>query len=142
MRGNSRITMLGVTWNDAVSLVIPCYAQAQHLSDAIESATVQGPCEIFVVDDGSPDDVAAVVQRYDSISYVRQANSGVAAARNDGLQRVKSEYVVFLDADDRLLPGALKAGLDSFSGSPSRGGGLGRVHVHRRIRRPLHRDRA
>jgi glycosyltransferase involved in cell wall biosynthesis len=92
-----------------VSVVIPCYKQARYLGDALESVLRQDrPAgEVVVVDDGSPDDVAAVVARYPTVRYHRQPNRGVNAARNTGLRLTSGGLVVFLDADDVLLPGAL-----------------------------------
>jgi glycosyltransferase involved in cell wall biosynthesis len=97
-----------------VSVVIPCYNQAHFLGEAIESVLAQSypRFEIIVVDDGSTDDTSEVAARYPGVRYVYQNNQGVSAARNSGLARSEGEYVVFLDADDRLLPEALEAGLE------------------------------
>jgi glycosyltransferase involved in cell wall biosynthesis len=83
------------------------------LGEAIESVLAQSypRFEIIVVDDGSTDDTSKVAARYPGVRYVYQNNQGVSAARNSGLARSEGEYVVFLDADDRLLPEALEAGL-------------------------------
>lgn len=103
-----------------ISVIIPCYAQAHLLPEAIESALAQRgtSVEIVVVDDGSPDDVRSVVERYPRVRYVRQANRGLSAARNTGLRESVGNFLVFLDADDRLLPGALAAGLACFAEHP------------------------
>jgi glycosyltransferase involved in cell wall biosynthesis len=103
-----------------VSVVIPCYAQAHFLGSAIESVLEQEtvPLEVIVIDDGSPDDVAGVANHYPSVRYIRQCNQGLSAARNTGLRATSGEFVVFLDSDDRLLPGALKAGLACFAQHP------------------------
>src|SRR5918995_6377717 len=96
-----------------VSVVIPCYNQAHFLGEAIVSVLAQSypRFEIIVVDDGSTDDTPEVAARYPGVRYVYQNNQGVSAARNSGLARSEGEYVVFLDADDRLLPEALETGL-------------------------------
>ena len=103
-----------------VSVVIPCYNQAHFLDEAIESVLAQSypHLEIIVVDDGSPDDTSEVATRYPKVRLVRQENQGLSAARNSGLARSEGEYVVFLDADDRLLPGALEEGLECFEAHP------------------------
>lgn len=103
-----------------VSVVIPCYAQAHLLPTALESVLAQegASVEAVVVDDGSPDDVRTVAARYAGVRYVHQPNQGLSAARNTGLRESSGEYVVFLDADDRLLPGALAAGLACFDEHP------------------------
>jgi glycosyltransferase involved in cell wall biosynthesis len=103
-----------------VSVVIPCYNQAHFLGEAIESALSQSyPLfEIIVVDDGSPDNTAEVAARYPEVRYVRQDNQGVSVARNSGLARSGGAYIVFLDADDRLLPGALEVGVKELEAHP------------------------
>ena len=103
-----------------VSVIIPCYNQARYLGEAIESALAQthARLEVIVIDDGSLDDVAGVVARYPKVRYVRQPNGGLSAARNTGIRESHGEYLVFLDADDRLLPDALRIGLDCFQVSP------------------------
>lgn len=99
-----------------VSIVITCYNQARYLGDAIRSALAQTHArrEVIVIDDGSTDDTAGVAARYPAVNYVRQPNSGLSAARNSGIRESRGEFLIFLDADDRLLPNALRAGLDCF----------------------------
>src|SRR4051812_14269251 len=89
-----------------VSIVITTYNHAHFLSEAIESAVNQStaPREIMVVDDGSSDNPAAIVAKYPDVRFVRQSNQGLSTARNTGLDLAVGRYVVFLDADDRLLP--------------------------------------
>lgn len=103
-----------------ISVVIPCYAQARFLGQAIESVLAQHypHREIIVVDDGSPDQAGMVAARYPCVRYLRQPNQGVSAARNRGLAASAGEYVAFLDADDRLLPEALSAGAACFAEHP------------------------
>ncbi len=104
-----------------VSVVIPCFNHGHFLGEAIESVRGQthGRVETIVVDDGSTDETAAVAARYPDVRYVRQENQGLAAARNTGLRHAGGEYLVFLDADDRLLPDALAAGLACLDAHPS-----------------------
>ena len=89
-----------------VSVIIPCYRQAHFLADALRSAVAQThrPLEIIVVDDGSPDDVAAVTAQFPTVRLVRQPNRGLAAARNAGLRASSGDYVAFLDDDDTFFP--------------------------------------
>jgi glycosyltransferase involved in cell wall biosynthesis len=96
------------------SVIIPCYNQAHFLGEAIESAIAQtyGNREIIVVDDGSTDHTPQVVARYAGVRYIHQQNSGLSSARNTGIQSSHGEYIVFLDADDRLLPRALEVGVN------------------------------
>jgi glycosyltransferase involved in cell wall biosynthesis len=101
--------------------VIPCYNQAHFLGEAIESVLSQTypHFEVVVVDDGSTDNTQEVASRYPGVRCVRQEdNQGLAAARNTGIRRSRGEYLVFLDADDRLLPNALEAGLSALKAHP------------------------
>src|SRR5215204_3645209 len=104
-----------------VSVVIPCYNQAHFLGEAIESVLEQTykNFEIVVVDDGSTDNTSEVASRYpDKVRLIRQDNKGLSGARNTGIRHSEGENLVFLDADDRLLPGALEAGLECFQQQP------------------------
>lgn len=96
-----------------ISVIIPCYNGAEYLAETIESVLAQRAVdpEIIVVDDGSADDSGQIAARYSTVRYIRQSNSGVAVARNTGLRHATSDYVVFLDQDDRLLPHALESNL-------------------------------
>src|SRR5207247_7128348 len=97
-----------------VSIIITCYNQAQILREAIQSALAQtySHREIFIVDDGSTDNTAEVTAGFAGVRYIRQENAGVSTARNTGLKESRGEYLVFLDADDRLLPEALEIGVN------------------------------
>ena len=103
-----------------VSVVVPCYNQAHFLGEAIESVLAQTypRFEIIVIDDGSTDNTSEVAGRYRGVRCIRQDNQGLSAARNSGLRNSEGEYVVFLDADDRLLPEALQAGLECLKAYP------------------------
>jgi glycosyltransferase involved in cell wall biosynthesis/SAM-dependent methyltransferase len=103
-----------------VSIVITTYNHARFLAEAIESALAQtvAPSEVIVVDDGSTDDPGSVVSRYPQVQLIRQPNQGLAAARNTGWRAARGRYVVFLDADDRLMPEALASNLQRFSERP------------------------
>ncbi len=95
-----------------VAIVIPCYRYAEMLPDAVASAAAQtwSNLRIVIVDDGSPDDTAAVanelIARYPErrIELLRQQNQGLAAARNAGIRATDSAFVLPLDADDQLEP--------------------------------------
>jgi glycosyltransferase involved in cell wall biosynthesis len=102
-----------------VSVVIPCYNQARFLAASIESVRRQEPDpEILVVDDGSTDETGAVAASYDGVCRVRQENRGLAGARNRGLQEARGTLIVFLDADDVLLPGGIAAGIRALERRP------------------------
>lgn len=90
-----------------LSVIIPVYNGAEFLADALTSVYAQAytPIEIIVVDDGSADNTAAVVQMCGpDIRYLYQSNQGPAAARNAGLALAQGELIAFLDADDLWPP--------------------------------------
>jgi glycosyltransferase involved in cell wall biosynthesis len=103
-----------------ISVIIPCYNQGHFLAEAIGSALDQSYAnlEIIVVDDGSTDDTAEVAGRYSQVQCIKQENRGLAEARNRGLEASRGEYLVFLDADDRLAAGALRVGADALDSHP------------------------
>lgn len=92
-----------------VSVIIPCYNYGHFLAEAIESVRQQTyPAkEILVIDDGSIDNTKEVAARYADVIYIHQKNQGLSAARNTGTRHSRGSYLVFLDADDWLLPDAL-----------------------------------
>ncbi len=98
------------------SVIIPSYNYAQFIEMAIRSVINQAykAREIIVIDDGSTDDTRAVIKTLQdkstghNICYYRQENRGVSAARNLGYQKSLGAYVMFLDADGKLLPNAFE----------------------------------
>lgn len=100
-----------------VSVVIPCWNGEAYLAEAISSALDQDHprMEVIVVDDGSSDRSLEIARSFERVVAIPQANAGVSAARNAGLARARGEYILFLDADDRLLPGAIAAHLRGFA---------------------------
>lgn len=111
-----------------VSVVIPCYNDGRYVVEAVQSASAQEPCEIVVVDDGSDDphtlEVLSALSA-DSVRVISQANSGLSAARMAGVHATVARYVFPLDADDRLLPGALAVLADVLDGRPEVGAAWG-----------------
>lgn len=102
------------------SIIIPAYNISAYINDAIESCLAQkhNDFEIIVVNDGSTDDTANVIETYLSdsrIKYVNKENGGLSSARNAGVEVAKGEYIVFLDGDDWLADNALVV-LDKYVG--------------------------
>jgi glycosyltransferase involved in cell wall biosynthesis len=101
-----------------VSVIIPCYNQGTVLAEAIDSALAQTyrHREIIVVDDGSSDGTADVAASYGAqIRVVRQANRGLPAARNAGIESAHGTLIGLLDADDRWLPNKLEVQVPWFA---------------------------
>jgi glycosyltransferase involved in cell wall biosynthesis len=111
-----------------VSIIIPCFNQERFLADAIDSARAQTwpSIETVVIDDGSTDSSVAIARSYPDVRVVSQANQGLATARNVGLHVSRGEILIFLDADDRLLPQAAEAGVECLDRNPSASFAFGR----------------
>ena len=106
----------------AVSVIIPAYNHAAFLGQTIESALNQTwqDFEIIVVDDGSRDETPQVAARFGSaIRYIRQANHGMAATRNNGIRQASGEVISFLDDDDLWLPNYLSTVMFYFESDPA-----------------------
>ncbi len=96
-----------------VSVIIPCYNQAQYLPDAVNSVIVQTYCdwECIIVNDESPDNTEEVYNKLWSdnpkIKYLRKINGGLSEARNYGIHNSLGKYILPLDADDKIGPNYL-----------------------------------
>lgn len=95
-----------------ISVIMPVYNGARFLAEAINSLLCQtfSNWELIVIDDGSTDTTPEILSNFQDgrIFVFRQDNGGEARARNAGLDKVRGEYVAFLDADDQYLPNALQ----------------------------------
>lgn len=114
------------------SVIIPVYNRIDLLKEAIDSVLAQTfhDYEVIVVDDGSTDDVAAVVSSYgDRIHYLRQENQGVGAARNTGATAAKGQYLAFLDSDDLWVPWTLETYATVLKGNPKASFIAGTTHT-------------
>ena len=117
--------------NALVSVIIPTYNSDRYIAAAIRSVLAQTypHWEILVIDDGSQDETQQILQpmveQYgDRLHYIYQANQGVSAARNRGIEAATGEFVAFLDADDIFLADKLAAQIAVFAAQPH----LGMVH--------------
>jgi glycosyltransferase involved in cell wall biosynthesis len=107
-----------------ISVIIPAYNSAQSLSQAIESVLEQSlqDFEIIVVDDGSTDNTLEVARSFQTgARLISQPNGGPGSARNAGINSSSGEYLVFLDADDILLPDKLVVQSDFLDQNPDIG---------------------
>lgn len=93
------------------SVIIPLYNKGCKVKRAIDSVLKQNvnDLEIVVVDDGSTDDSVDYVKAYQDsrIRYIFKENGGVSSARNRGIKEAKGDWLLFLDADDEMIVGAL-----------------------------------
>lgn len=96
--------------NPLISVIIPSYKAENYITETVQAVLAQtySPIEIIVVDDGSPCNQAKVIQtlaeKHENVRYVFQKNAGVSAARNNGFNQSKGDYIAFLDADDVWMP--------------------------------------
>ena len=106
-----------------VSVIIPVYNGARYLRAALESVFAQTyrPFEVIVVDDGSTDDSGVIAQSFPDVHYINQANQGVAAARNNGIEAARGEFFAFLDQDDLWTPEKLKSQIALHLSNPDLG---------------------
>jgi glycosyltransferase involved in cell wall biosynthesis len=90
-----------------VSIIVPCYNQAQYLDEALQSLYDQtfGDWECIIVNDGSPDHTEEVARKWEAkdprFVYLYKKNGGVSSARNLGIHNANSPYILTLDADDK-----------------------------------------
>lgn len=105
--------------NPKVSIIVPCYNQAQYLPEALQSVLEQtyDNWECVIVNDGSPDHTEKVAQEWikkdPRFFYLYKENGGLSSARNAGLDIVKGTFIQFLDSDDLININKLKNSLDN-----------------------------
>ena len=110
-----------------VSIIVPSHVTTAHqaalLVETLDTVTRQTTTdyELIVVDDGSSVDLAPIVGERSRTTLLRQENRGPAVARNRGIAESRGPFLVFLDADDHLLPAALETGLSMFDAHPGAG---------------------
>jgi glycosyltransferase involved in cell wall biosynthesis len=105
-----------------ITVVIPCYNSANYILDTLSSVLQQDyrDFEVIIVDDGSTDDTAKVIEPFRSrIRYIHQKNSGgPAKPRNVGIQLAQGDLISFFDSDDVMIAGKLKTAAEVFSKQP------------------------
>lgn len=94
--------------NDLVSIIVPCYNQAEFLSDALQSVLNQTykSWECIIINDGSVDKTELVAKEWllkdKRYKYIKKENGGLSQARNVGIKSALGEYILLLDADDKI----------------------------------------
>ena len=106
-----------------VTVVVTCFNYGRYVGEAVQSARNEGAV-VVVVDDGSTESLPELPAE---VELLRQENQGVARARNAGLARAQTPYVLVLDADDRLAPGALATLRAPLEADPKLGFAYGRM---------------
>ncbi|MEY4079052.1 MAG: hypothetical protein RIS80_821 [Actinomycetota bacterium] len=98
-----------------VTIVIPVYNVERYIALCLRSIRAQNykNIRVYLIDDGSTDDSIRIVRRFENqlnIEIFRQENSGISAARNAGVSAIRTtDYLMFLDSDDTLFPGAIRS---------------------------------
>ena len=106
--------------NTLVSIIVPCYNQAQYLDESLQSVLDQTYTnwECIIVNDGSPDNTEEVAKKWvkkDSrFLYLHKENGGLSSARNYGIEYSKGEFILPLDADDKITPNYIELAVSSF----------------------------
>ena len=98
-----------------ISVIVPVYNVMEYLAECLDSLVNQeyDNYEIIVVNDGSTDDSLTIAKKYQKlypqkIKVFDKENGGLSSARNYGIDKSGGEYLLFVDSDDCLLPGAIK----------------------------------
>lgn len=107
-----------------ISVVVPCFEQAQFLEEALESVfqQIHTDWECIIVNDGSTDDTEKIARQWQlkdyRFKYLYQENQGLSTARNTGVKRSNGKYILPLDADDKIAPNYLELALKTFLKKP------------------------
>ena len=104
-----------------ISVIIPTFNRLDLLKRAIDSVLNQSikPYDIIVVDDGSIDDTSEMIQhKYKSINLIQQKNSGVSAARNNGIKNAQGDWIALLDSDDEWGKNKLEEQVNNLTDNP------------------------
>lgn len=104
-----------------ISVIIPTFNRIDLLKRAIDSVLNQSikPYDIIVVDDGSTDDTSEMIQqKYKSINLIQQKNSGVSAARNNGIKNAQGDWIALLDSDDEWKKNKLEEQVNKLTDNP------------------------
>lgn len=113
-----------------ISVIVPVYNVEKYLEETIESVIAQTlgfkNIQLILVNDGSPDNSEKICLKYkekypDNVVYIKQKNSGVSSARNNGINAATGKYIQFLDSDDKVSKNAYKRAIDLLEKNPDVG---------------------
>ncbi|MFV8325989.1 glycosyltransferase family 2 protein [Flavobacterium sp. ZS1P14] len=111
--------------SNKVSIIVPCFNQAEYLDESIQSVLDQTYVnwECIIVNDGSLDKTEEVAKRWvakdNRFSYLFQENTGICGARNYGVKQATGEFILPLDADDKLGSDYISLGIKEFNNDKS-----------------------
>ncbi|MDI6034174.1 glycosyltransferase family A protein [Flavobacterium sp. LB2P84] len=111
--------------NQLITIIVPCYNQAQYLEEALQSVLDQTytDWECIIVNDGSPDQTEEVAKKWvdkDSrFKYVYKENGGLSSARNFGIEYTRGEFILPLDADDKISTDYISLAIAAFENDAS-----------------------
>ncbi|MDQ3936606.1 MAG: glycosyltransferase [Actinomycetota bacterium] len=113
-----------------VSVVVAAYDCERYIAATLDSALAQDyePLEVIVVDDGSTDATAAIVERYD-VRLIGRANGGQGAAKNTGVAAARGSLIAFLDHDDLWAPRKIARQVEALGAAPEVAGVVARLEV-------------
>lgn len=110
-----------------VSVIVPCYNQAQYLDESLASVYNQTftNWECIIINDGSPDNTETIARKWETkdprFIYISKENGGVSSARNLGIEKASSEFIVTLDADDKYETSFIEKALQVLLDNPEIG---------------------
>ena len=108
-----------------ISIIVPCYNQAQYLDETLQSVLEQtySHWECIIVNDGSLDDTEVVAKKWAKkdirFIYLFQENTGICGARNFGIAQARGEYILPLDGDDKIMREYLRLGVEELNADNS-----------------------
>jgi glycosyltransferase involved in cell wall biosynthesis len=108
----------------SISVIVPCYNQAEYLPETLQSVLDQdySDWECIIVDDGSTDNSQMIalqwIEKDNRFKYFYKENSGVSDTRNYGISQALGEYILPLDGDDKISPAFIMEALNTFKNNP------------------------
>jgi glycosyltransferase involved in cell wall biosynthesis len=107
--------------NNFISIIVPCFNQAEYLDECLESVLSQTfqDWECIIVNDGSTDNTSEISKNWlkkdNRFKYIFQENAGLSATRNKGIENAIGEFILPLDADDKISSEYCRLAIEEFS---------------------------